>query len=169
MSDHEVVFVSADHDFCSRHGSKPLHPYLQDEAVRVGAGRTLTFYPDMGSLLCELKSEIAPIPDKEIFDFVYEEQKETVQELQSNSGCRPTATGAIVQTRLTTEACDIIEVRLKVEDRWEGQNGATPLRFEMSGSCRYNLGNKRLTDLRTDVIHLLVTEPDGSVRAVTGS
>ena len=123
----------------------------------------------MESLLRELKSEIPPIPDAAIFEFVYEANRETVQELQSNSECRPTATGSIVQTRLATEARDVIEVRLKVEDRWESTGAATSLRFELSGSCRFHLGNQRLTDLRTDVVHLLMTEPDGLVRAVKGS
>ena len=62
-----------------------------------------------------------------------------------------------------------IEVRLAVEDRWESTDGGTSLRFELSGSCRYHLGSKRLADLRTDVVHLLMTESDGSVRAVKGS
>ena len=114
----------------------------------------------MESLLQELNSEIAPIPDDEVFEFVYEATTETMQELQANSGCRPTATGTIEQTRLATEARDIIEVRMQVEDRWESTVGATSLRFELSGSCRYHLGNRRLADLRTDVVQLLITEPD---------
>ena len=68
-----------------------------------GAGRSLTFHPDMESLLRELKSEIPTIPDVAIFEFVYEASRETIQELQSNSECRPTATGTIKQTRLATE------------------------------------------------------------------
>ena len=123
----------------------------------------------MESLLRELKSEIPPIPDDAIFEFVYDANSETIQELQSNSECRPTATGTIKQTRLATEAREIIEVRLEVEDRWESPEQATPLRFKLSGSCRYHLGDERLADLRTDVVHLMMTEPDGSVRAVKGS
>ena len=166
---HNVVFVAADQDFYSRREGKSLHPQLRAEAEEVGAGRSLTFYSDMESLLSELKSEIAPIPDDAIFEFVYESNKETVEELQSNSECRPTATGAIKQTRLATEVREVIEVRLEVEDRWVSVDGATSQRFELSGSCRYHLGNGQLADLRTDVVHLLVTEADGSVRAVKGS
>ena len=169
LSGYDVVFVAADQDFQSHRDGKSLHPQLRAEAEESGAGRSLTFHPDMESLLRELKSEIPTIPDVAIFEFVYEASRETIQELQSNSECRPTATGTIKQTRLATEARDVIEVRLEVEDRWGSPDGATSLRFELSGSCRYHLGNERLADLRTDVVHLLVTEPDGSVRAVKGS
>ena len=168
MSGHDVVFVAADRDFRSR-DRKSLHPQLRAEAKEAGAARSLTFYSDVESLLHELKSEIPPIPDDVIFEFVHQENRETIQELQSNSECRPTATGTIKQTRLATDARDVIEVRLNVEDRWESSDGATSLPFELSGSCRYHLGNGQLADLRTDVVHLLMTEPDGSVRAVKGS
>ena len=169
LSGYDVVFVAADQDFQSHRDGKSLHPQLRAEAEESGAGRSLTFHPDMESLLRELKSEIPTIPDVAIFEFVYEASRETIQELQSNSECRTTATGTIKQTRLATEARDVIEVRLEVEDRWGSPDGATSLRFELSGSCRYHLGNERLADLRTDVVHLLVTEPDGSVRAVKGN
>ena len=91
----------------------------------------------MVSLLCELKSEIPPIPDSSIFDFVYDASGATVLELQSNGQCRPTATGTIKQTRPATEVRDVIEVRLDVEDRWESLDGTSSLRFELSGLCRY--------------------------------
>lgn len=169
LSDHDVVFVAADEDFRSRRDRSSLHPQLRAEAEEAGGGRTLIFHPEMASLLRELKSEIPPIPDDAIFEFVYEASTETMQELQANSECRPTATGTIDQTRLATEARDIIEVRLRVEDRWESPDGETSLRFELSGSCRYHLGARKLFDLRTDVVHLLMTNPDGSVCAVKGS
>lgn len=168
LSSHDVIFVSADRDFQSTRDGEALHPQLRAEADTIGTTRTLTFHPGMESLLSVLKSEIGPIPDDDIFEFVYEENRETVQELQSNSKCRPTRTGAIKQTRLATEACDVIEVRLEVEDRWASQHGSTSLGFEMSGSCRYHLGDKRFADLRTDVIRLLITESDGSIRSVKG-
>ena len=168
LSDHDVVFVAADKDFRGRHDGLSLHPQLRAEAEEAGAGRSLTFHPDMPSLLRELKSEISPIPDDAIFEFVYEAVGDTIEELQENSGCRPTATGAIDQERLATEARDVIEVRLKVEDCWESPDGATSLRFELSGSCRYHLGSRRLADLSADVVRLLITEPDGSIRAVKG-
>ena len=169
LAGHDVVFVAADKDFQSGRGRKSLHPQLRAEAEGAGAGRSLTFHPDMESLLRELKSEIPPIPDDVIYQFIYESSRETIQELQANSECRPTATGTIKQIRLATEARDIIEVRLEIEDRWESPDGMTSLRFELSGSCHYHLGNEKLADLRADVVHLLTTEPDGSVRAVKGS
>ncbi|MDE0703422.1 MAG: hypothetical protein OXH59_06845 [Rhodospirillaceae bacterium] len=169
LSNHDVVFVAADEDFRSRRDRSSLHPQLRAEAEEAGAGRSLTFHPDMKSLLHELKSEIAPIPDDAIFEFVYEPGTETMHELRANSECRPTATGAIEQTRLATEARDIIEVRLQVEDRWESPDGAASQRFELSGLCRYHLGDRKLFDLRTDVVRLLMTRPDGSVLAVKGS
>ena len=169
LSNHDVVFVATDQDFQSRRDGKSLHPQLRAESDEVGAGRSLTFHADMESLLHELKSEIPPIPDDAIFEFVYEANRETIEELQSNSECRPTATGTTKQTRLATEARDVIEVRLEVEDRWESPDGTISLRFELSGSCRYHLGSGRLADLRTDVVHLLITELDGSIRAVKGS
>ena len=169
LSGHDVVFVAGDKDFRSRRGDNSLHPQLREEAEGAGPGQSLKFHSGMESLLGELKSEIPPIPDDKIFEFVYHATSETIQELQSNSECRQTATGTIKQTRLATEAPDVIEVRLEVGDRWESPDGATSLRFELSGSCRYHLGDKRLADLRTDVVHLLITEPDGSIRAVKGS
>ena len=169
LSGHNVVFVAEDKDFRSRQEGKSLHPQLRAEAEEAGAGRSLTFHSDMESLLRELKSEIPPIPDDAIFEFIYDVNSGTIQELQSNSGCRPTSTGTIKQTRLATEACEIIEVRLEVEDRWKSPERATPLCFKLSGSCRYHLGEKRLADLRTDGVHLTMTEPDGSVHAVKGS
>ena len=169
LSSHDVVFVAEDKDFRSGRDRKLLHPQLRAEAEDAGAGRNLTFHPDMESLLRELKSEIPPIPDAAIFEFIYEASRETIQELQANSECRPTAAGPIKQIRLATEARDIIEVRLEVEDRWESLDGTTSLRFELSGSCRFHLGDEQLANLTTDVVHLLMTEPDGSVRAVKGS
>lgn len=169
LSDHDVVFVAEDKDFRSGRGGLSLHPQLRAEAEEAGRERKLIFHPEMASLLRELKSEIPPIPDDEIFAFVYDASTETIQELQANSECRPTATGTIEQTRLATEARDIIEVRLRVEDRWESPDGETSLPFELSGSCRYHLGDRKLFDLRTEVVRLLMTDPDGSARAVKGS
>ena len=169
LSDHDVVFVATDRDFRSSRDRSSLHPQLRAEAEDVGAGRSLTFHSGMESLLDDLKSTIAPIANDEIFEFVYEDSVETIRELLANSDCRPTRTGTIEQTRLATEAPEIIEVRLQVKDRWESPDGATSLPFELSGSCRYHLGNKRLADLMTDVVRLQTTERDGSVRSVKGS
>ena len=169
LSNHDVVFVAADRDFQSRGEGRLLHPLLSAEAAEVGAGRSLTFHADIPSLLLELRSEIPPISDDEIFEFIYKSSPGTMQELHANTLCRPTQTGRIEQTRLATEDREIIEIRLRVEDRWDSPDGATSLPFELSGSCRYHLGTAQLFDLATDVVRLRITEPDGSVRSVKGS
>lgn len=169
LSKHDVVFVAADRDFQSHGAGKSLHPLLSTEAAEVGAGRSLTFHSDMPSLLHDLRSEIPPISDEAIFEFIYNSSLETIRELHANTMCRPTRTGAIEQTRLATEDREIIEIRLQVEDRWDSPDGATSLPFELSGSCRYHLGKSQLFDLTTDVVRLTMMEPDGSVRSVKGS
>ena len=169
LVDHDVVLVSNDRDFCGHRKNDKLHPQLRAEAQDVGGGRNLTFHPSMQSLLCELRSEIPPLPDKVLFEFIYDAIKDIVQELKTNSEFRPTSTGTIQQTLFTTETHDVIEVRLKVKDSWESVDGATSLPFEFSGSCQYHLGDKGLTDLKAEVVRLKMTEPDGSVRSVKGS
>ena len=169
LTDHDVVFVSNDTDFRRYRKSDNLHPQLRAEAQDVGGGRNLTFHPSMQSLLCELRSEIPPLPDKVLFEFIYDAIKDIVQELKTNSEFRPTSTGTIQQTRFTTEARDVIEVRLEVKDLWKSVDGATSLPFEFSGSCQYHLGDDKLTDLKVTEVYLKMTEPDGSVRAVKGS
>ena len=166
LSDHDVVLVSEDNDFKGR-CCRSLHPQLCAEAKEAGAGRSLKFYSGMELLLDELKSEIPAIPDAEIFKFVYDATSETVQELQSNSEYRPTATGTIKQTRLTTENPHIIEVRLEVEDRWESPDGATSGYFKLSGSCHYHLGDRRFDNLYATSVRLTIDELDGS-RGVQG-
>ena len=168
LSDHDVVFVAADKDFHSHREPEKLHPQLHAEVDEAKGGQRLTFHPNMESLLSELKSEIPPIADDVIFEFIYSAISELVHELKSNSDCRPKSTGRIKQTRLTTETPEFIEVRLEVEDTWESADGTTVLPFELSGSCHYHLGDSRLADLKADVVRLLKTEPDGSVRAVKG-
>lgn len=146
-----------------------LHPTLLVEAEEVRPGRRLTFYPEMKSLLRELRSEIPPIPENAVFRFVYDAISDIVQELMLNSRCRPTSTGMIEQTRLTTDAPAVIEVRLEVKDAWESAEGHASLPFELSGSCHYHLGDNRFSDLKADVVRLSMTEPDGSIRSVKGS
>jgi len=85
--------------------------------------------------------------DGPIFPGSHDSISEIIEELQSNSECRPTATGMIKQTWLPTEDRHIIKVRLEVEDRWESLDRTTSGRFELSGSCRYHLGEKRLDNL----------------------
>ena len=169
LADHDVVLVSADKDFRGHRKHDDLHPLLRAESEKIGTGRKLAFHRNIESLLSDLKSEIPPIPNDVIFAFVYDAISDAVQELESNSGCRPKSIGTVRQTRFTTEVPGVIEVRLEVEDTWESADGATSLNFQLSGSCHYHLRRKGLANLKADVVQLLTTEPDGSVRAVKGS
>ena len=169
LADYDVVFVATDKDFRSHRNQDELHPVLRAEAEAVGAGRRLTFHPCASSLLEELRSEIPSIPDAMIFEFVYETLSDKVEELAANSECQPTSTGRIEQKRLTTEAPEIIEVRLELTDTWTNSDGTTSLPFELSGSCQYHLGAQRLAELKTEVMRLSITEPDGSRCSVKGS
>ena len=146
-----------------------LHPQLQAEAAEVGKGRSLTFRPNMESLLSGLRSQISPIPKEDVFAFMYDAISADVQELQSNSGCQPKADGKVTQTLLTTDQAEVIEVRLEVEDTWESPDGAEVADFRLSGSCHYRLADNQLSDLTPSRVDLLTTQPDGSVRAVKGS
>ena len=169
LSRHDVVFVADDRDFRGHRERENLHPLLRAEAEKAAGGGSLTFYPDMVSLLSELKSEIPPIQKDAIFEFVYDASRDTIRELKANSGCWPTSTGTIKQARLTTEELQFIEVRLEVEDIWQSDDGARTLPFHLSGSCHYHLGDGRLADLKAEVVRLSTTEPGGSVRSVKGS
>ena len=169
LENRDVAFVSADKDFRGHRKSGELHPQLRVEAEAVGAGRKLTFHRNIESLLSELKSEIPPIPNDVIFVFVYDAISDTVQELESNSQCRPKATGEIKQTRFSTGQADLIEVRLEVQDTWESDDGETVRDFYLSGSCQFHLGEGRLADLKVGNVRLTSTQPDGSLLAVTGS
>ena len=169
LTNHEVVFVSADGDFCGYREPNKLHPQLRDEAEAVGEGRGLTFHRKIEALLAEFESEIPPIPDGRVFAFIYDALGDVVQELESNSGCRPRADGEVEQTRLTTDRANVIEIRLVVRDTWESPDGVTVMDFYLTGSCHYHLDDERLADLSTGNVRLSTTQPDGSVRAVRGS
>ena len=169
LADHDVVFVSGDGDFCGHRRPDELHPQLKAEAEEVGAGRSLTFHPDMASLLSEFRAEKPSIPKEAIFAFVYDELAADIKELETNSGCRPTKTGDVKQTLLTTDQANILEVRLEVDDQWESPDGTKVHDFQLRGSCHYRLKDKQLCDLTVSSSRLLTTEPDGSVRAVKGS
>ena len=123
----------------------------------------------MESLLSELRSDIPPIPNDVIFAFLYDDLGDLVRELESNSECRPTSTGPITQTRLTTDMPELIEVRLEVEDTWKSLDGATVLPFQLTGTCRYHLRDGRLADLKADAVRLVETQADGSQRVIRGS
>lgn len=169
LSSHDVVFVSADKDFRSHRKRKELHPLLRAEAQQAGSGRTLTFHPGVESLLDELRSEIPPIPDDAIFEFLYRELDDSVQEVQSDYGCIPTSSGEIKQSRFATDAPELIEVRLEVEDTWRTPGGDEVLSFRLTGTCRYHLRDDRLVGLKAHEARLRKTESDGSVRDVMGS
>lgn len=169
MADYDVVFVATDMDFRSHRNQRRLHPVLRAEADAVGGGRNLTFHPNVKPLLQELRSEIPPIPNATIFEFVYDAMRERVREMASNSECQPTSTGRVEQTRFTTETREIIEVRLEITDTWKNTDETISFPFELSGSCQYHLGSRRLAELKTEVVRLSMTEPDGSRRSVKGS
>ena len=169
LANHDVVLVSADKDFRGHRNSEELHPQLLAEAEEVKGKRKLTFHRSVESLLSDLKSEISPIPDNLVFAFIYDALGDVVQELESNSGCRPTATGDVKQTRLTTDQAEVIEVRLEVEDKWEGADRKTVMDFYLTGSCHYHFTEERLADLNAGNVRLTTTQPDGSLLAVKGS
>ena len=169
LADHDVVFVSGDGDFRGHDRRDELHPQLRAETEEVGAGRNLTFHPSMESLLSELRSEIPSIPNAIVLAFVYNAIAADIQELESNSGCRPMATGDVKQTLLTTDQADVIEIRLEVDDRWESPDGSHVCNFHLRGSCHYSLSDGRLCDLTPSNVRLLTTDPDGSLRAAKGS
>ena len=169
MAEHDVVFVARDGDFLGYGGDRRLHPHLRSEAHESAKGRRRTFHQNVESLLSELRSEISQLPKEVVFDFVYASIAGEIQELKSNSGCHPKAIGDVTQTLLTTDHAEVIEVRLKVQDTWESPDGAQAAVFRLSGTCRYRLVDGILSDLRASTVQLLVTQPDGSLRAVKGS
>ena len=169
LADHDVVFVSADRDFCGHGSHHELHPQLQAEAEEVARGRILIFHSNIESLLSGLRSQLPSIPKEVVFAFIYDAVAVDIQELVSNSGCRPKMVGDVTQILLTTDRPEVIEVRLEVDDRWESPDGTRVADFRLRGSCHYFLADEHLSDLRLSRVALLVTEPDGSVRAVTGS
>ena len=164
-----VVFVSSDSDFRGHRDQNRLHPTLQAEANEITDDRSLTYHRTMESLMSEFKSEMEPLPDNLVFAFVYEELDSVIEELESNSGCRPKRVGKVKQTLLTTDQASVIEVRLEITDIWEGVDKAKDMNFRFSGSCHYLLEEKKLCDLTPTDVALLTEQTDGSIRAVQGS
>ena len=169
LEDYDVLFVSRDNDFRGHRQPDHLHPQLRAEAAEIGNGRSLTLHLGMESLLSELKSEIPPMPQNVVYTFVYAAISAEKRELESNSGCRSKESGAIKQTLLTTDQPDILEVRLEVNDQWESIDGSNVCDFLLRGSCHYSLSDHQLSDLIVSEVKLLITQPDGSVRAAKGS
>lgn len=169
LAKHHIVFVSADGDFRSHRGSDSLHPALRAETNEVAGNRRLTFHRTMESLLSELRGEIQPIPDNEVFAVVYESDASVIEELKSNSGCHPKGVGKVKQTPFTTDRAGIIEIRLEIEDIWESTDKAETMEFSLSGSCHYRIKDNKLCNLMPSRMRLLQQQPDGSVCAVKGS
>lgn len=168
LRDHDVIFVSLDKDFRGRRQPQKLHPQLRAEADAVPGGR-LTFHPGMDSLLSDLSAEVPRLPTEQVLSFVYDAIAEEARELEANSGCRPTSGGTVEQQFYTTDRADVVEVRLKVNDRWEHGDGEETLEFRLAGSCRYRLSDSELDDLSVTRLGLYMTQPDGTERAVEGS
>ena len=169
LARYHVVFVSLDGDFRGHRNQGRLHPTLRAEAQEVAGDRRFTFHRTMESLLLELKSEIQPLPNHMVVDFVYESIASVVEELESNSGCRPKGSGQVKQTLLTTDEASVIEVRLVMTDVWENADKSKTMDFRLSGSCRYFLAEQKLSELTTYEVGLLSELSDGSIRAVKGS
>lgn len=166
---YHVVFVSRDEDFCSHTNKDKLHPTLWAEAQDVAGNRRLTFHKTMESLLSELESEIQPLPNDMVVDFVYVSLASAIEKLESNSGCRPKRVGQVKQTLLTTDDASVIEVRLSMTDVWEDADKSKTMDFRFSGSCRYLLAEEELSELTTFQVGLYSKLPDGYDRAVKGS
>ena len=169
LKDYDVLLVSRDSDFRGHRRSDQLHPQLRTEAAEIGKGKSLTLHLSMESLLSDLKNEKPLIPKAVVYTFVYAAISAEKEELESNNGCRPKESGSVKQTFLTTEQPGILEVRLEVDDQWESRGGSNVCEFRLRGSCHYRLSDHQLSDLMVSELTLLVTDPDGSVRAAKGS
>ena len=169
LAEHDVIFVARDKDFRGHGNTQDLHPQLRSEAEAVASHHRLNFHTNIESLLPEFRSQFPSISPKVVFAFIYDALAADIQELQTNSGGKPTATGDVTQTLFTTDQGNVIEVRLRVEDRWEDPHGAKVGDFRLSGSCHYDLTENRLYDLKVSNVKVLMTDPDGSTRAAKGS
>ena len=169
LANQDVLFVSADRDFCGHRNPKSLHPELQAEAEEMAGGRSLTFHRDMESLLSDVRSEIPSIPKQKVFTFLYTAISADIHELESNSGCHPKSVGEVKQIPLTTDQAEVIEIRLEVYDKWKSSDSSKVADFRFDGSCQYRLQDNQLSDLVPSRVALLFTHSDGSVRAVGGS
>ena len=169
LSTHDVVFVARDQDFRSHRRPEELHPTLHRRSERSRV-QTKSHVPSRHGIVTRRTQERDPSHPRtmRIFEFLYREIDEMVQELESNSGCRATSTGEIKQARFTTDAPELIEVRLEVEDTWKSADGVEVLPFQLTGTCHYHLGDERLADLKADLVRLSRTQLDGSIRAVEG-
>lgn len=169
LKDHDVILVSGNtQDFCGHQRSDELHPQLRREAE--DACRRLTFYTGVPSLLSELSADIEPPTDQELLEFLYEEAAvEAVMKLKENSGCQPTFVGPVHHELFTTDQNKVVEVRVRLNDMWESNDGRTRLEFSYSGKCLYRLSDRKLCEPRNDVLRLTETLPGGTKRSIKGS
>ena len=168
LKSHDVILVSNDGDFCGHRHREQLHPQLRREADAIDGG-SLTFHPDMGSLLSDLKAEIAELPTDKILGFVYEAIGEERATLETNSGgFEATSEGRVEQQLFTTNRPDVVEVRLRVDDVWRLPDTQETLPFRLVGTCLYRLSDRELCELSVSELGLYETK-DGSPRAVKGS
>ena len=169
LSSHDVVFVARDNDFRGHGDTGELHPQLRAEAEAVGAGRKLTFYPNIDLLLLELKREVPAIPNDTVRKFVHSAAATDIDDLSANSSYWPMRLDDVSLTFLSTDQADIIEVRLELNETWKHSGDGTIATFYLRASCHYQLEDHQLQDLSIKNLRLLVPQPDGSVRAARGS
>ena len=168
LREHNVIFVSNDKDFCGNKQTKQLHPQLKAEADE--SGGSLTFHYGMRSLLSDLRRDEIPQPSaKQVFTFIYKSNTAKVGGFEEISGCRPTSSGTVEQEMFTTNQVDIVEVRLKMKDRWMSDETDVTFEFSLAGSYKYHLSDSELCDLSLSNIGLYKIHPDGKRHAVKGS
>lgn len=169
LEDHDVILVSSNtRDFCGHQRPDELHPHLKRETEN--SCRRLTFYTDVPSLLSELSADIEPPTDREILDFLYEEAAaEDITKLKENSGCQPTFVGEVHHECFTTDQNNVIELRVRLNDIWESDDGRTRRELSYSGRWLYRLSDRQLFEPRNDSLQLTETLPNGTRRAVDGS
>ena len=169
LSQHDVVLVAQDKDFRGHGDASGLHPQLRAEAESVGAGQRLTFHSELDPLLSELKREIPSVAKERVHAFVYSGAAADIEELKANSGYEPVRLGDVALTFLTTDQADIVEVRIAMDETWRHPGNGKIADFRVGAWCHYGLTDHRLQNLNIGNLRLMLTQPDGSTRAVRGS
>ncbi len=169
VSRHDVVLVARDKDFRGHGNAGGLHPQLRAEASAVGSGQRLIFHHDIDPLLSELRCEVPSIPKEKVRAFVYSDAATDIAELKANSGYEPKRLDDITLTFLTTDQADIVEVRLVMDETWRHPEDGRIADFQVRASCHYGLTDHQLQNLDIGNLRLMLTQPDGSVRAAKGS
>ena len=130
LRERDVIFGRDDGDFRARRQPERLHPQLRAEADAARGGG-LTFHISMSSLLSDLRAEMPRLATEKVFAFVYSAIVEETRELEANSGYRPTSAGTVEQQFFTTDRPEVVEVRLKVKDKWERAASEETLEFRL--------------------------------------